>query len=251
MIRIISTMHLLGVVLLLLIALITPIYSCITKANPTLNVRTAPSTTATIVKSLYQGSTVKCLEKKNNFCRIAADQWASADYINCATSKSDAYENTAPKADYTRITWRGVKLNQRTIDMILRAEVYMEQMGMPAFQFSISQGSYSSSVAASAGTHDGGGAVDIRTSVVNNEKKKVDTMIVALRKAGFAAWSRGRVADSFENNKHIHAIAIGDKEASSGAKNQVDSFKRGRNGLKGDGADPDAYLGRATPAWAK
>ncbi|CAF1031070.1 unnamed protein product [Adineta ricciae] len=228
-----------------------PIHSCIVKANPTLNVRKTPSASGTIVKSLYQGTTVNCLEKKNGFCRVGTDQWASSEYINCATSKSDSYEYTAPKADYTRKTWRGVKLNQRTIDMILRAEVYMEQMGMSGFQFSLSQGSYSSSVAASAGTHDGGGAIDIRTSVVNNDKKKVDTMVVALRKAGFAAWSRGRVADSFQNNKHIHAIAIGDREASSGAKNQVASFKRGRNGLKGDGADPDAYLSRATPAWAK
>ena len=244
-------MHSLGAVLFSLIALYSPIYGCIVKANPTLNVRQTPSTTGTIVKSLHQGSTVKCLEKKNGFCRVGTDQWASADYINCATTKSDTYESTAPKADYTRKTWRGVKLNQRTIDMILRAEVYMEQLGMASFQFSLSQGSYSSSVAASAGTHDGGGAIDIRTSIVNNDKKKVDTMIVALRKAGFAAWSRGRVADSFQNNKHIHAVAIGDKEASSGAKNQIASFKRGRNGLKGDGVDPDAYLGRATPTWAK
>lgn len=225
--------------------------ACIVKANPTLNVRKGPSTTAAIVDSLYQGTTVKCLETQTGFCRIGTDRWASAEFINCATTKSDTYESTAPKADYTKKTWRGVTLNQRTVEMILRAEVYAEQMGMSGFQFSLSQGSYSSSVAASAGTHDGGGAIDIRTSVVNNDKKKVDTMVVALRKAGFAAWSRGRVADSFENNKHIHAIAIGDTAASSGAKSQVDSFKRGRNGLKGDGVDPDAYLGRATPAWAK
>jgi hypothetical protein len=244
-------MHLFIVVLSALMASIPSIHGCITKANPTLNVRKSPSTTAAVVDSLFQGTTVKCLEKKDGFCRIGTDRWASAEYINCATSKSDTYESTAPGADYTRKSWRGVTLNQRTIEMFLRAEVYMEQMGMAGFQFSLSQGSYSSSVAASAGTHDGGGAADIRTSVVSNDKKKVDTMVVALRKAGFAAWSRGRVADSFQNNKHIHAIAIGDTQASSGAKNQVASFKRGRNGLSGDGADPDAYLGRATPAWAR
>ena len=237
-------------VLVAFVVLAAPICACISKANPTLNVRKTASTTGTIVDKLYQGTTVKCLEKSNGFCRVGTDRWASAEFINCATATSDSYGSTAPKADYTRKTWRGVTLNQRTIEMILRAEVHMAEMGMAAFQFSISQGSYSSSVAASAGTHDAGGAVDIRTSVVNNDKKKVDTMVVALRKAGFAAWSRGRVADSFENNKHIHAIAIGDAQASSGAKNQVASFKRGRNGLKGDGADPDAYLGRATPAWA-
>ena len=244
-------MRLFALLLVSLIASIPSSSACITKANPTLNVRRSASPTATVVDSLYQGTTVSCLEKKDGFCRVGTDRWASADYINCATSKSDTYESTAPKADYTRKSWRGVTLNQRTIDMFLRAEVYMEQMGMSGFQFSLSQGSYSSNVVASAGTHDGGGAADIRTSVVNNDKKKVDTMVVALRKAGFAAWSRGRVADSFESNKHIHAIAIGDTQASSGAKNQVASFKRGRNGLNGDGVDPDAYLGRATPAWAK
>jgi hypothetical protein len=34
-----------------------------------------------------------------------------------------------------------------------------------------SPGSYSSSFPASASTDDGGGAIDIRTSVVNNDKK--------------------------------------------------------------------------------
>jgi hypothetical protein len=244
-------MHTLLIVLGALIGNIISTDACIVTANPALNIRQSASTTATVVGSLYQGTTVNCLERTNSFCRIGTNRWASADYINCATSKSDSYETIAPIADYTRKSWRGVTLNQRTINMILRAEVYMEQMGMSAFQFSISQGSYSSSVTASAGTHDGGGAIDIRTSVVNNDKKKVDTMIVALRKAGFAAWSRGRVADSFQNNRHIHAIAIGDSQASSGAKNQVNSFQRGRDGLRGDNVDPDAYLGRATPAWAK
>ncbi|CAF2557304.1 unnamed protein product [Rotaria sp. Silwood2] len=245
-------MCLLFVVLLVSVALFAPIdSSCIVKANPSLNIRSAASATASIVGSLLQGTTVSCLEQKSSFCRVGTNRWASAEYINCATATSNGYDQKSPAADYTRKTWRGVMLNQRTIEMIQRAEVYMAQMGKTGFQFSFSQGSYSSSVAASAGTHDGGGAIDIRTSVVNNDKKTVDTMVVALRKAGFAAWSRGRVADSFENSKHIHAIAIGDAQASSGAKNQVASFKRGRNGLKGDGVDPDAYLGRATPTWAQ
>jgi hypothetical protein len=70
MIRLVSAMHLFGVVLSLLIVLCTPIYGCISKANPTLNVRKTPSATGAIVSSLYQGSTVKCLEKQNGFCRI-------------------------------------------------------------------------------------------------------------------------------------------------------------------------------------
>lgn len=244
-------MHLPYIVLFVSVFLLSPVQSCIVKANPSLNVRSAASTTASIVGSLLQGTTVSCLERQNGFCRVGTNRWASAEFINCATTNSNGFEQKSPAADYTRKTWRGVTLNQRTIELIQRAEIYMAQMGKTGFQFSFSQGSYSSNVAASAGTHDGGGAIDIRTSVVNNDKKTVDTMVVALRKAGFAAWSRGRVADSFQNNKHIHAIAIGDTQASSGAKNQVASFKRGRNGLKGDGVDPDAYLGRATPSWAQ
>jgi hypothetical protein len=31
----------------------------------------------------------------------------------------------------------------------------------------------------------------------------------------------------------------------------VASYKRGRNGLKGDSVNPDARLGRPIPTWAK
>ncbi|CAF2565764.1 unnamed protein product [Rotaria sp. Silwood2] len=244
-------MNLSCVILFASVAIFAPAYGCIVKANPSLNIRSAASATASIVGSLYQGTTVSCPQKQNGFCRVGTNKWASAKYINCATARSNGFDNKPPASDYTRKTWRGVTLNQRTIELIKRAEVYMAEMGKPGFQFSFSQGSYSSTVPGSAGTHDGGGAVDIRTSVVNNNKKTVDTMVVAMRKAGFAAWSRGRVADSFQNNKHIHAIAIGDVQASKTAKKQEASFKRGRNGLANDGPDPDAYLGRATPTWAK
>ena len=244
-------MHLSGLICFLFFSLFESSSSCIVTANPGLNIRKLPALNATIVGSFYQGTTVKCPTKENGFCHVDTNEWASAEYINCATNRSDSYETTPPKSNYTRLIWRGVKLNQRTVEMLLRAEVYLDEMGMKNFELSFSQGSYSTDVPASAGTHAGGGAVDVRTSVVNNDKKKVDTMVVALRKAGFAAWSRGRVPDGFQNNKHIHAIAFYDQEASPPAKDQMGDFKRGRNGLANDAVDPDAYLGRATPAWAQ
>src|ERR1041384_1510559 len=97
---------------LLCVAVFAPSDGCIVKANPSLNVRSSASTTASTVGSLLQGSTVSCLEKQNGFCRVGTNRWASAEYINCATESSDGFETKAPAADYTRKTWRGVTLNQ-------------------------------------------------------------------------------------------------------------------------------------------
>jgi hypothetical protein len=151
-----------------------------------------------------------------------------------------------PAADTRRTTFRGATVNQRTVEMIQRAERLMSDFGHPDFQFVITQGSYSRSVSASAGTHAGGGAVDLRTR--GHERATVDDMVRALRMAGFAAWSRGRGHDSFP--PHIHAIAIGDPELSSGALSQVASYAQGRDGLRGQAPDPDGGLGRAAPLWA-
>ena len=155
---------------------------------------------------------------------------------------------SAPPEDYTRIRQDGVTINKRTKVMLDRAEAEMARMGHPGFKFSLVQGSYNAGgVAASAGTHDGGGAVDVRTR--DQPRKTVDDMVVALRKAGFAAWSRGRGHDSFD--PHIHMIAIGDREMSSGARNQVREYFAGGDGLVGSAADAGRGLGRPIPAWAR
>jgi hypothetical protein len=101
----------------------------------------------------------------------------------------------------------------------------------------LSQGSYNSGVSASAGTHDGGGVVDIASSN--------SALCQALRKVGFAAWIR---TPSQGFAYHIHACAIGDREMASGAKNQVQSYFDGRNGLAGNGSDTNPP--RPWPAWA-
>ncbi len=158
------------------------------------------------------------------------------------------FDTQAPKGGLSPIPFRGVTMNERTVNMIERAEFVMQKkLGHPGFQFNITQGSFSSSVSASAGTHDRGGALDVHTSSL--PKKTVDDMVKSLRQAGFAAWSRGRGFDSF--TPHIHAIAIGDSSASSGAKSQVQEFGRGGDGLVGSQLDPDRGLGRPTPTWAK
>lgn len=152
-----------------------------------------------------------------------------------------------PVGDYRRISFRGVTVNVRTQQMILRAEKYAKAMGVKV-PFAIAQGSYNrGGVSASAGTHDGGGALDIRTR--DHSAGQIPLMVKAMRMAGFAAWSRD-ARDGF--SPHIHAIAIGDREASPIAKRQVQSYFAGRNGLKNNAADRDARaVGRPIPDWAR
>lgn len=160
------------------------------------------------------------------------------------------FNQTAPKSDYRRqvVNGDGDRLNKRTLEMMNRAEFIMRnKFGHKDFDFIVVQGSYSGSVAASGGTHDRGGAIDIHTRSYN--KGTVDDMVKALRMAGFAAWSRGRGFDRFD--PHIHAIAIGDRELSSSAASQVQEYFNGGDGLVGSAADPDRHLGRPVPAWAR
>ena len=115
--------------------------------------------------------------------------------------------------------FRGVTLNARTIRMLLNAE------RMLGAAFHITQGSYSTRVAASGSTHAGGGAMD------TNGPRGWNTAVAALRRAGFAAWHRTPAQGPW--NHHIHSIALGDSSASASAKAQMASFRRGGNGLGG------------------
>lgn len=157
------------------------------------------------------------------------------------------WDKKAPKHNYKRVRFRAVSVSKRTRTLLRRAEKIMQdRFDQPDFQFVLTQGSYNTGVSASAGTHDGGGAVDIRTR--GYPKHVVDKMVRALRMAGFAAWSRGRGADTM--TPHIHAIAVGDREVTPIARAQVADFAQGRNGLRGHAADPDRHLKATPPSWA-
>jgi hypothetical protein len=130
----------------------------------------------------------------------------------------------------------GEALNQRTLAMLAQAqELYGGEIQLTCF--AITQGSYSTSVSASFGTHSGGGAVDL--SVLSRETYTVlwddiEPLIHALRTAGFAAWLR-EYGELHEGSPiHIHAIAIGDRELSTEAANQLTGeagYFRGFSGL--------------------
>lgn len=129
-------------------------------------------------------------------------------------------------AEYTHISWRGVTLNQRTADMIAYVE---KRLGK---RLQILQGSYHKGVSASAGVHDGGGAVDVNAY---SSGLKPDEIVLAMRKAGFAAWHRKTIPGLW--GEHIHAVAIGDSEMSPAASLQILEYRAGQNGLANRGPD--------------
>lgn len=147
-----------------------------------------------------------------------------------------------PKADYRHLSWRGVTASGRTIELVNQAEAWAAKRGVKP-GWPLFQGSYNHGVGASAGTHDGGGALDFNTE--GRSLRDIRVMVEALRRAGFAAWHRPWSDD------HIHAIAIGDRDLSSEARSQVAEYFRGGDGLVGSAPDPHSGIGRPVPDWAK
>ncbi|SCL21480.1 hypothetical protein GA0074692_1186 [Micromonospora pallida] len=125
------------------------------------------------------------------------------------------------------VSLRGVQVNTRTRAMLFEAERLL------GWQLSITQGSYNTSVGASAGTHDGGGALDLSVSGLSSTTRT--TVLRQLRTVGFAAWLR--TPDQGDWGYHIHAIALSDTDQSTGARNQAGDYYLGLNGLANRGAD--------------
>lgn len=126
------------------------------------------------------------------------------------------------------------------------ARMLAEAQRISGITFSYSQGSYSGGVSASAGTHSGGGAVDIRTVPMLTSTRKM-AAVRALRRVGFAAWFRPYRPGVW--GEHIHAVAIGCPDLAWGAQRQVSAYRDGRDGLAGNGVDPHANMGIRPVTW--
>jgi hypothetical protein len=111
------------------------------------------------------------------------------------------------------------------------------------------QGSYSGGVSASAGTHDGGGAIDLAGQDAGMTQAHRDVIESAGRQVGLAMWIR--TPDQSDWPWHLHGIAVqpggkGDRGVlSSGAHGQVIDYFEGRNGLASGAADdgPRQWVG--------
>lgn len=168
-----------------------------------------------------------------------------------------------PPDDYTIEQIGYARLNTRTLVMLDQAQRIYNANGGDVINFRqmITQGSYNpGGVSASFGTHDGGGAVDLSVrnpldwqAVLVDE---IEPMIEALRTAGFAAWLRD-TGDLYPDSPiHIHAIAIGDADASAIAQQQVNSefgYFNGYDGLPRDDGDygEDRHGGPVVCGWMR
>lgn len=135
---------------------------------------------------------------------------------------------------YDRVWWRGVKLTARHRNAMRWAEKRWQKK-FPGLTIQPAQGSWSGA-AASAGTHSGAGAIDIRTKHLTSDQRIA--LVRAIKDAGQAAWYRPNNWDGKGGGEHIHALDIGGQTGmDSGAKQQIRSFDQKRNGLRNNAAD--------------
>ncbi|WP_404385880.1 hypothetical protein LL946_06270 [Knoellia locipacati] len=116
------------------------------------------------------------------------------------------------------VTENGEAVNERTRAMFRKAEALSDS------DMTITQGR--GGAEASAGTHVGGGVIDIR---VNDAPARTSARVAALREVGFAAWFR-----NWAGNEHIHAIAVGDPWVAYGSHRslcQIHQFRFGGEGV--------------------
>lgn len=133
----------------------------------------------------------------------------------------------------TRIPFRGFTLDAPTIAAFLLTE---RLLGYP---LTIMQGSWSTGVAASAGTHAAGGAVDVSISDASGallSPAEQARILRALRQSGFAAWRRTPAAGFVF---HAHCIVVGDPLVSPAAAAQLVQWADHLNGLADHGPDDD------------
>ena len=129
-----------------------------------------------------------------------------------------------------------VKRDGKTVDALTDRALKAAEKIL-GYDLTIVQGSYNAGgVGASAGTHDGGGVVDL---LPWDWQRKVR----ALRRVGFAAWHRTPAQGPW--GEHIHAVLIGNTKLSPSAQRQVTAYLAGRNGLANNGKDdgPREYVG--------
>jgi hypothetical protein len=126
-----------------------------------------------------------------------------------------------------KVEFRGVTLDSRTARMM---EVVAMRTGPKIIP---TQGSFNTSVDASAGTHSAAGAIDL--SVKGLDAPRVNAIVKVMRQVGFAAWHR--LVSEGPWPAHIHGIAVNAPGLSTAAAKQVAALRRGRNGLANDGLD--------------
>jgi hypothetical protein len=126
---------------------------------------------------------------------------------------------------YDLLLWRGVTIDYFTLAWVQEVE---HDLGRPIDQ--VYQGSYRRGVSQSAGTHDGGGALDLWD-------RDPHRIIRFGRNLGGAGWIRTPAQGDWV--EHEHWIIGGDKKMSSEAHDQWVDYLRGGDGLSPYGQNDD------------
>lgn len=122
----------------------------------------------------------------------------------------------------------GMIVNTRTEAMLTEAERLL------GFTLVLAQGSYNpGGDPTSAGTHDGGGVVDVSVDGMSSATRS--NVVRTLREVGFAAWLRNPSQGDWPF--HIHAAAISDTDLSTPAQHQTGDYYLGLDGLADRGPD--------------
>ena len=135
-----------------------------------------------------------------------------------------------------RTAFSGKTVNTRTSAMLAEAE---DRLGL---NIRLDQGSYTNEDPTSAGTHAGGGVVDINVRRWTGRQRVTVTRV--LRQLGFAAWLRSPSEGDWP--WHIHAVAISDPDLAPRAQAQAGDYYRGRNGLADEGPDTGPSVRKVT-----
>ena len=137
------------------------------------------------------------------------------------------------------VVWRGVRLDPDTADMLAAVA---RDVGDDIYVRPI-QGSYSVSTAASAGTHDGGGAFDLDCEgLTDAQARRLET---ECRKKGSAAWFRPRYSPSgvkYGWQRHVHGLRLDCPDLAVSARVQTVAYFGGLDGLASQRADTGSRL---------
>lgn len=131
-----------------------------------------------------------------------------------------------------KVTVDGKTLTRRVWGLLADARA---AAGLPQASARVMQGSYSSDVGASVGTHNGGGAFDL--SITGLTDAQQIELVTELRRRNGCSWIRTARYD-WNGARHIHGIVRDEHGLSASAKAQVVAYDNKRNGLANRGADP-------------
>jgi hypothetical protein len=131
-----------------------------------------------------------------------------------------------------RVVKSGQVLTQRVWDLL---DFISDTIGKRVY---VAQGGFKGSggASASSGTHSIGDVVDIDDA--NLTEAEVETVVFLLRYWNGCSWYRSPANGWFETGSHIHCVMRDSFYGlSAGAKQQVDAYDRGLNGLANGGPD--------------